>query len=141
MWATVITDASFCPNTRAAGWGAWVTLDDGRRLKHSGRFRNTPSGVNEAELWAALNGIHIAHHAGALNVLVQTDCAHVVRLFQQGLVDVGSRPPNGVVESKHVKGHTTKGEARYWVNRWCDANARRHMIKWRKELSVESDIP
>jgi hypothetical protein len=35
MKATVITDASFCSETRAAEWAAWITLDNGNRIKRA----------------------------------------------------------------------------------------------------------
>lgn len=137
MRATIITDASWCPNTRAGGWAAWVTLESKERLRHHGPFRTQPQSSNEAELWASLNGIVLAYAAGARSLLVQSDCNHVVLKATASEAYRTMRPlkfPEAEVRFRHVKGHTSHAGARYWVNRWCDRNARRHMRDQRKEL-------
>ncbi len=143
MKATVITDASFCHDTKSAGWAAWVSYNkDGetRRIKKYGNFKRMPSGSGQAELWAALNGVALAAKAGAIDVLLQTDCMEVVTLLNtnkhkvyQALMLVGIKETIKI-NTFHVKGHTGsswKG-ARFWVNRWCDAQAGAAMRRQRK---------
>ena len=147
--STVITDASFCLKTKAAGWAAWIVLGRDNRLQKSGQLPDCPSAM-EAEMMAALNGIAIAFAHGAGRVLLQTDCIAVVgcisgkknkwlkarkrwnplveRAFPDGL------PKN--VEARHVKGHTRKADARSWVNRWCDEHARAEMRALRRTLEA-----
>lgn len=130
MKATVITDASFCPETGAAGWAAWVAHDKGK-IKRFGAFKRPPKNSGQAELWAALNGVALAAKAGAIDVLLQTDCMEVVNLLNgnkhkvyQALALVGIKETIKV-STFHVRGHTHsswKG-ARFWVNRWCDGRA------------------
>ncbi len=145
MKATVITDASFCPETGASGWAAWVTYSKGterERIKRYGTFKRKPKDSGQAELWAALNGVALAAKAGALDILLQTDCMQVVNLLRDNqdkvyqsleLAKISTRPK---VSTFHVKGHTNsswKG-ARFWVNRWCDAQAGAQMRRQRKSL-------
>lgn len=153
MRATVITDASFAEHKGGiyTGWAAWVRLD---RLpypvKRSGVLRPEPFPLRNsthAELYAAINGVAIAHRHGASLVLLQTDCMGVV-----GVVDGSSREDSPLavlwrdamdhaglsggaggprVKARHVKGHTNKLDSRSYVNRWCDAEAKKHMRKAR----------
>lgn len=139
--ATVITDASFCDRTKAAGWAAWIRLDGVPPIKRFGAFLDRPDGIATAEIWAAINGICIAVRAGADEVLVQSDAMAVIdavqgkphhhyprlwrELFQPTLTRLDLRIPH--VRAKHVRGHTTTQDARSYVNRWCDQHAKREM--------------
>ena len=141
--ATVITDASFCPHTKSAGWAAWVTLNiPGRpveRVKQYGAFQQRPKSSTEAELWAAWNGIWLAYRHGARHILCQTDCLAVVRNPSSGRRGMSyseikaTHWPEAVVQFRHVKGHTNRDEPRFFVNRWCDEQAGRVMRKQRKQ--------
>lgn len=147
MRATVITDASFCPKTKAAGWAAWVRID-GRKepIKKYGAFKQSVENSRDAEMLAAINGVFIAAREGATQVLVQTDCLAVVHMFegvtvQQTIKDAFTRAQAkaGIlglnVSSKHVRGHTNDPASRSWVNRWCDEQAGKEMRAHRAELS------
>jgi len=139
--ATVITDASFCNHTRAAGWAAWIAADHHERIQRSGVFQTSPPTSAVAELWAAYNGIAIAYQNGARRILIQSDCV---------IVATALRKPNGKhgfakfrdeylpglenIEYRHVKGHTSLSGSRFYVNRWCDLNAKVHMKRQRAEL-------
>lgn len=144
MRATVISDASYCPDTKAGGWAVWATLDGKERARQSGAFKTRPPSVNYAELWAACNGLVIARNMGAVEVLLQTDSLSVVQW-----INGTSRLSDGhahaqallkqhaeglTVRAKHVKGHTTHNEPRFWCNRWCDLHAGKEMRKQRKAL-------
>ncbi len=74
-WATVIADASYCPKTGAAGWAVWVRTDNHPVVKKSGTFKVRPMKPSQAELWAAYNGLHIAHMIGV-------DDAHIVSCLE-----------------------------------------------------------
>jgi ribonuclease HI len=126
--STVITDASFCPQTKAAGWAAWIRLGKGKLIKRSGVFKIAPKDCTEAELWAAYNGIHIAKAKGAEKVLLQTDCLAAINVIKKNK----TKNEKGYLELRHVKGHTNFTGARYWVNRWCDREAKKQMRKQRK---------
>lgn len=144
MKATVITDASFCPETKSAGWAIWVAHDKGARIKKYGNFKRMPKDSGMAELWAAINGIAYATRAGAKSILLQTDCTYVVKLLNEHpdkiyealrLVKIEERP---TVKVFHVKGHTNSSwsGAKYWVNRWCDKHAGIAMRTQRKSATT-----
>ena len=135
IWATVITDASFCHKTKAAGWAAWIRID-GRKepIKQYSSFSKKPQNSQEAEIKAAINGAFLAKKNGADAVLIQSDCMAVVDLvnrktkkpavimrWRNWLADAGIA--DLPMFAKHVKGHTTVKDARSFVNRWCDAKA------------------
>ena len=139
MFATVITDASFCHKTKAAGWAAWIVSDSGRILK-SGNFKRRPETPFQAEYWASCNGIHLAALNGATSVLLQTDCKGVIDAISKNkgvIAKIRELHPSLQIKTRHVKGHTsaknpkTKG-SRYHVNRWCDEMARTEMRKQRQ---------
>lgn len=134
--STVISDASFCPRTRAGGWATWININwpDGKhlRLKETGRFHKLPKNSTEAEGWAAYNGIWLAYHNGARDILVQTDCLAIVQRMEHP----SFQWPEACVRWRHVKGHNLGNvdDRRTWVNDWCDKQAKRNMRKQRREL-------
>jgi ribonuclease HI len=143
--ATVISDASFCAQTKAAGRAFWITIDGGERIKKSGKFKTTPKNPSQAELWAALNGLAIALSRNCEFVLLQTDCLQVVKLLK----DKNSKYLKEIVTNishdfqiatKHVKGHSVVQDKRSYVNRWCDKQAKIHMMEQREEIKKTSSV-
>lgn len=140
MKATVITDASFCDETKAAGWAAWVRIDgQAEPIKRYGSFKIDVATSFEAEALAAINGLWIAQQCGATEVLLQTDCLTVVHIVNgitksQKILKFWRNARNAAnirtpkIKAKHVKGHTATDDARSYVNRWCDKNAKRSMV-------------
>lgn len=140
--ATVITDASFCHQTRAAGWAAWVSIDGHfAAIKMAGATKVKPLNSTFAEIYAALNGIWLAHQHGADTVLIQSDCMTVihlvagrckntemVRLWTEAMALIPVK-----LTARHVKGHNygRVKDARTFVNDWCDKQAYFHMEKGR----------
>lgn len=142
--ATIITDASFCPRTKAAGWAAWVRIDGHPEpIKRYAEFRQPVENAQEAEMLAAINGLWLAAQHGVTVALVQTDCLAVVhmlngqtknehlrRAFSGALAKAGVA---GIARSgRHVKGHTQTADARSYVNRWCDERAKSAMARGRR---------
>lgn len=144
--ATVITDASWDSRTLAGGWAAWIRIDgaDGP-IKGSGPLLQSPEQADTAEIMAAINGMFLARKHGAGPILLQTDCLLVVTMVNQTArikqlrrwaeyariagLDLGS------LTAKHVKGHTRVDDARSYVNRWCDEQAKQHMRAVRSRLN------
>lgn len=137
MRATVITDASFCAKTKKAGWAAWITLDDGQRVKRYAALKGHVERSDLAEMKAAANGIWLAMKYGATDVLLQSDCMAVIDGINQNKDGwKRQRAKAGIcsvrIKAKHVKGHTETADARSYINRWCDQNAKNEMRKARK---------
>ena len=53
---TIMTDASFCPDTGASGWGIYVR-NQKRLFKLGGNFKENPKCAFEAELMAIAIGV------------------------------------------------------------------------------------
>lgn len=151
--ATVITDASFCSDTNAAGWAAWIRVDfHAEPVRLSGPFRTNPETSGEAEIWAAVNGIFAAARHGATVVLVQSDNLGVVeginghskkyaKWWNAALKRAFSGPDAPAVphlHARHVKGHSKNSDARSWVNRWCDRKSRAAMRERRAEMGEKA---
>lgn len=139
--ATVICDASFCPYTKAAGWAAWIVVNPiGEpvfRIKRSGLFRTGPSNPTVAERLACFNGLWLAYVAGAREILVQNDCLDVIQRGEnnEGYADaMREHWPDAQVSWRHVKGHTTHEASRFYVNRWCDTEAKAIMKRQRNKV-------
>jgi ribonuclease HI len=128
-WATVITDASFCHVTRAAGYAFWIRSDSiDVPIKGWGTFKERPRNSFEAELWAAMNGVHTAKINGADAVLLQTDNTGVVDAVQKRTDPKVIYVIDGIViVAKHVKGHTGGDTPARWCNNWCDIWAKKAM--------------
>jgi len=145
-YATVITDASHCGETDAAGWAAYIRVDGQRApIKAHGMFRQPVTDSTKAEMLASINGLWLAEKGGAETMLLQTDCLAVVNLINGNVRDSPLRmlfidaceyacinPAN--VRARHVRGHTQVRDARSHVNRWCDRYARKAMRRMRAEL-------
>lgn len=137
--ATIISDASYCHRSKAAGYGTWISADGIDRIRKAGTIKGSPNNSTEAELKAAMIGMWHAYRAGVRIMLIQTDCLAVVEVVNKStspgqaalrriLKDaVDAYMPGIEIKAKHVKGHTTNEDARSWVNRWCDYHAGIHM--------------
>jgi len=58
------------------------------------------------------------------SVLAQSDCKGMLGRIPKHLYGVR-------VTTRHVKGHTSNPDARSYVNRWCDREAKKHMREGR----------
>ncbi len=80
MHAEIYSDGSFNPATGQAGW-ACVVHTGGQRIEHSGAL--AASGVLEAEMRAALEGVLAAQAAGASSATMYTDSTTIIDLAAQ----------------------------------------------------------
>ena len=130
--ATIVSDASFCHNTKAGGWAAWVVCENIRYQK-SDIFKTKCNTSSEAEVLAAINGIWLAtkHFKNVERFHVVSDCQHVINLIenQEGneWKEIKKIVGKAVVTAKWVKSHDNNNSARSWVNRWCDKHAKKKM--------------
>lgn len=140
-FVTVFCDASYCPETGAAGWAGWVKYgSSGETLRCSGRLVGCPNST-EAEKNAIVETIkralmlHIEFDRKV--VIVQSDCLSALgalennRVIERMLLSKGESAD--VIKHKHVKGHQGYRCRRSSVNTWCDKEARRKMREARNE--------
>lgn len=124
--ATVITDASWCPKTRVAGWAAWIAGDSWKSQGFSGPTLRHCQSSNDAELVAAAIGCGLAYRMfGATTILIQSDNTSVGKQLKYNLPDDVRQAC--LITYRHVKGHTKVNDTRSWANRWADREAKHHM--------------
>lgn len=148
MLVTIITDASFCQQTRAGGYGVWVASARGKQ-EFGGALRGTTdSGETEAK--AVCNGVWHAMNSGILHkgdvLLIQTDCMGALQLLQRQRQPRASekdvimwftkivKDNDLKIRFRHVKGHTHKKDSRSKAQAKCDALAFKYMQKERGRL-------
>ena len=154
MLVTIIADASWCPHTGAAGYGAWIATDRGKQ-NIQGPMKIPVKCSKSAEMMALVNAVYQGIKDGLIEsfdvVILQSDCLFGLRTFQgthlienehdalaKEYLEKYVKLLNLTVTYKHVKGHTNRQEARYRVNNMCDENAKKHMRKMRSRLKLKA---
>lgn len=171
MNLTLFCDASFCPNTKVAGWGAWAKrMEWVEGALFGGAFKSVFDNNHEAELCAIANALFVlkeqGHLAGITQVMVQSDSLrslgliksklpaakirdHVdgASIFKSDTKNMSEAESIGLsliakvwsgsfdLQLRHVRGHR-HGPSRQWVNRQCDAIAKRHMRERRDAILI-----
>lgn len=148
---TVMTDASFCPDTGAAGWGVYIR-NQKRLFEKGGNFRENPKCSFEAELMGIALGAIYAMKEGlgqeGYHLLIQTDCKmaiqalggqnhvfdkssyHLVDRVRKTFRDLKTKY-NITWQFRHVKAHVPERAPRNWANDRCDQLARKFMREQR----------
>lgn len=154
MRVTVIADASHCPDTGAAGYGYWAVSERGRQ-GGGGPIKNPLGNSTAAEMAALVNGLYFALASGIAergdHVLLQTDCTGAIAALESKRKELSIderaakaqffelKKTHGVTVSfRHVKGHTSRTEARYVTNNLCDQRAKTGMRLARKRIKEAS---
>lgn len=150
MRVTIIADASHCSQTGAAGYGYWIACERGKQ-GGGGEIKERVDCSGAAEMIAIVNSVHISLKKGLVQsgdiVLLQTDCEAAILAFygqRQRLTKDEKRAKATFFDLKrehgfkfnfrHVKGHTTRSEARFVTNNLCDARAKKYMRLARQRI-------
>lgn len=153
MWVTIIADASYCPETGKAGYGFWIACERGK-LGGDGVIAVDVENNIAAEMMALLNALHVARRRNLVqqkdSVLLQTDCQPAIDAFRGQRLNITEQEKDLVlwferfckehdlhIRMKHVKGHTTRDDARFVVNNICDRKARQNMRKARDRFRLQ----
>lgn len=79
---TIFADGSWCPRTKAGGWGAWIKADERSAILKGGSLAGRLKNNVEAEARALANAVHLAVAHGAVPigglVMLQSDCLAVL---------------------------------------------------------------
>lgn len=144
MIVTAFSDASFCHDTKAAGWAGWIKSDRGRTYK-GGVIRAGVVNASEAEFCALGNTLALAKRRGLVEagdwMIAQTDNQRVRTVLSGAASFRLTQREHEVVEwvedfvkrlslrfdIRHVKGHLGSLTPRNAVNTVCDKIARQHM--------------
>lgn len=133
-FVTLFTDASYCPNTGAWGWGAWVKYGAPAETLRLSGGGFCCQGSAQAELLALKQGIDaVASRVPVEGKLVVVQCDCVSALEAVGVNPLTRAGALGV-SKKHVKGHQGVKCPRSAVNTWTDRAAREEMLKRRAQV-------
>lgn len=149
---TLITDASWCPDTKAAGFGGWCagTMGSG---KVGGAIVDLLPSSQVAETVAVCNAIWMSMDKGLLvpntELLIQIDNLNVIKLFE------GKREPSNKHERKafdwfkqtmykhelritfrYIKSHNNEAETKYYCHNLCDKEAKSFMRHRRSQVRL-----
>lgn len=163
MLVTVFSDASWCPKTKAGGWGAWAKSERVQwGVQFSGAFRRLANGSNEAEIMAAACALASTLRSEIAvagdTILFEIDNEHALRLvlhdaptgrlprtnLEKEAIEVllALKTRHGLVfKTRHVKGHSG-GERRdrFGVNELCDRLAKKHMLEARQRTEAQRPL-
>lgn len=149
---TIIADASYCPQTKAAGYGAWIAGQYGK-APYEGQLPK-PVCNNTAEIMAIANALWHGMKDRLIfanaNLLIQTDSLTAIKLFE-GSIDPKNtqqveakhyvrdlmRRYNLKVTYRHVAGHTGGKTQRSKAQQHCDDRAKAQMIKARSNMKLD----
>jgi ribonuclease HI len=148
MNVTINTDASFSLAHKRGSFAFWIVCDNFKILK-SGMLRAKVNRPEQAELKAIINAFHVLFNedcSQVTKVIVNTDCLNAIHLItgnkeairKYQLASWGrdlvmkyeavkrktKHTASLPVEFRHVRSHTGVGDARSYVNEWCDREAK-----------------
>lgn len=136
---TIVCDASHCPDTKVHGVGGWINAGPERGvLAVEDGFNLGLDNSTKAEMHAIVHTLQKGIDAKLVRnrdkVIITTDC--------QGCIDHANMNSNFLYmdelrsiqkayglrfDFRHVKGHSSKQDARSKANRHCDERAKRAM--------------
>lgn len=152
MHITIISDASYCDKTKAAGFGSWVACKRGK--KSYGSILNGAINSGVAEAMGICNAIAYAMKGGLVFagdvVLIQCDATDGLGILQgttlgqcevrKKICDWFSDIVNKYklkITFRHVKGHSKTLDSRSKAQRHCDELAYSYMQKARSLIQLE----
>lgn len=115
---TLFVDASHCPNTRAAGWGAWAIRDGWPKgIVMGGRFKLRMERSHIAEMCGMANAVIRLYNDGHLNgitqIMLQSDCMMALELMNHHCPDaeVRNHQNGAIIRNTSRKGSATERKA------------------------------
>ena len=141
-YVTVFTDASFCPNTKVAGWAAWIKHDEPARTERLSGVEMNVAGSNDAEVLALKEALSFIEDNIALEekvVVIQADCQSAIQAIKDRAMALKDRGAV-FVKMKWVKGHQGVRNPRSAVNTWCDKQARSLMREVRDNIYRDTGV-
>ena len=151
MLVTLMTDASHCQTTKAAGFGFWCVSNRGK-LSGGKPLSGLVRDAYQAEAKAVANSLVIGLRSGIIQegdkVIIQLDNLAVVsgvmgksKKVRKDVMDIlrfikNFKIENNLeIECRHVKGHTKRSENRFKANNHCDKIAKKQMKTARLMIS------
>lgn len=150
MFVLISCDASHCTQTHACGYG-YILMSDRKTVKGGSRFLEPRVNNNVCEIMAIANSVQKALNTGVMrrgdSLRIETDSETFMKAFS-GESEVREPQFSEVLEFikslvaayrlevvvEHVSSHCGKKGGKYWRNRFCDSQARKHMREMRSQL-------
>lgn len=144
-FCTVLTDASWCPNQKVAGWAAWIVCNNERFQRFDAFFEKIES-AREAEIKAIINGVYIAKRIFAPeHYHIVSDCVDAMNALQgKGTTKIWQDKLTEIIGTakvtfKHVKAHTDVKDKRTFAHNFCDFKAKIAMRSLRTAPKESND--
>jgi len=157
MIVTVNTDASYSHYHRKGSFAFWIVCNDFRILK-SGLLKNKVERSQLAEFKCIINALYVLFNEDCnkiTRIIINTDCLDVIHIIENDLPKIKKYklewgfPVRKIynnlistnnmshikIELRHVKSHTGIGDARSYVNEWCDTNAKKQLGKYLQTMT------
>jgi ribonuclease HI len=156
---TINTDASFSKQHEIGTFAFWIVCNRFKILQ-SGVLRKKVKRPEIAEFRCIINALHVLFNQDCKplsKVIINTDCLNVIHLVKKNKAAIAkyklkpwgdplmkkyeelrAKHPDSLripIELRHVKSHTGVGDARSYVNEWCDRSAKE---KLREEIHRRS---
>ena len=140
MIVTINTDASLCHKSKIATYAYWIKHTD-FLLRGVYKFKEYPNGSTHAEIQGVINAMSIlATHAQKVKceikkVVINCDNMGIKQHITKGkeykgfYSDFRQKLNGPKVDFRHVKGHSNDSDARSYVNRVLDMEARNLLRK------------
>lgn len=134
FWVTAYTDASF--STTRKGWAIWLRSNEGRVVKNGECVSSLVADSVGAELWAILRAIEttLKTWPQTTGIQINSDCESILKflwpwspslrnsLHRQIQLQIQTlvKQRKIKVHTKHVKGHQTPNDIRFYLNNQVD---------------------
>tara|TARA_R110002012_G_scaffold190633_1_gene358225 strand:- start:32254 stop:32736 length:483 start_codon:yes stop_codon:yes gene_type:complete len=160
MLCTINTDASFHSHYRVGAFAFWAVSNE-FRLTKAGFLRERCINPDEAEMKCIINAVTavLSSNKNITKLIINTDSLnskavfendkkhiqrwglarwkHLRKLFNRTIFNYKKQTKVIKVEFRHVKAHSGKGDARSYVNEWCDKNAKYYLWKRINQLKLK----
>lgn len=148
MLVTINTDAGWCPIFKIGTWAFWIAHNNGRMIR-SGILKERATDSTHSELLAILNALHqlyLSDVPALKKIIINCDnngwlvYASKRPELQQHLDSIKDKlfqkylPGKKWFEYRHVKGHSSKKDARSYVNKFLDKQCKELLIKARADI-------
>ncbi|CAL9963890.1 Rnase H [Vibrio phage D520] len=136
---TVFVDGSHCPETHAWGIGAWIKSSEypkGETFTHGGIGLKNSTEVEYKGIELVLEWLQ--EHAETKGKILVLQCDNISALNRLDQFRTKMKLKLEHIKLKHVKGHTSNGTNRSYVNRIVDGLAGKRMHSWRAKAKSEA---
>lgn len=150
---TLITDASWCPDTKAAGFGGWCAGSSGSGKVGGAIMEQLPTS-QVAEAVAVCNAVWMSMDKGLLlpnaHLLIQIDNQNVIKLYNDLALPSNNHEKKAVewfnafmkkygisYRFKYIKAHHVSGESKHYCHNLCDQEAKTFMRHRRSQIRLQ----